>query len=47
VERGRPSGLTMLSKTFIAIVALFASLVLLVLGNSSLGTISAFRLQPR
>ena len=35
----------MIPKTLVAIVALFASLVLLVMGNSSLGTTSALRLE--
>ncbi len=35
----------MIPRTFVAIVALFASLVLLVMGNSSLGTIAALRLE--
>jgi MFS family permease len=35
----------MIPKIFVAIVALFASLVLLVMGNSSLGTIAALRLE--
>jgi MFS family permease len=35
----------MIPNAFIAIVALFASLVLLVLGNSSLGTVAALRLE--
>lgn len=35
----------MIPQSALAIVALFASLVLLVMGNSSLGTIAALRLE--